>query len=96
MAENLSKADIAKQLSEKLGFLNQAQAKETIDVFLEEIVSNVANGNKIQFLGFGSFEKKHRDATTGKNPKTGEAINIPARDVPKFTAGKQFKDTVNS
>lgn len=50
----------------------------------------------MQLIDFGSFEKKHKDASTGRNPKTGEAIQISARDYPKFTVGKKFKDTVNS
>lgn len=96
MAKTLSKNDLTKSLAEKLEFLNQTQAKEAIDTFLADIAQNVANGNNVQLLGFGSFEKKHKKATTGRNPRTGAELKISARDYPKFSAGKNFKEIVNS
>lgn len=96
MADILTKIDMAKELASKIDFVNQEQAKTIIDTFLDDIISNIASGKKIQFKDFGSFEKKHRAATSGRNPKTGEAIDIAARDFPKFTVGKKFKEVVNS
>ena len=54
------------------------------------------NGDKIQLVGFGTFEVAERAARTGQNPQTGKAIEIPASKAPKFKAGKALKDTVNS
>jgi DNA-binding protein HU-beta len=95
MTDTLGKNDLVKLVAGKVDSLNQEQTKEVIETFLEEIVANVANGNKLQLLGFGSFEKKHKAASTGRNPKTGEPIEISARDYPKFTVGKNFKEVVN-
>ena len=95
MADTLGKNDLVKLVVDKVDSLNQDQTKEVIETFLQEIVANVANGNKLQLLGFGSFEKKHKVASTGRNPKTGEPIEISARHYPKFTVGKNFKEVVN-
>lgn len=58
------------------------------------IQSAVANGDKVSYIGFGSFEKRGRSARTGRNPQTGEALAIEAKSVPAFKAGKAFKDAV--
>ena len=55
----------------------------------------VAAGDKVQLVGFGTFEPRERSAKTGKNPRTGESIEIPASKIPAFKAGKAFKDIVN-
>ena len=79
------KAELTKKDSEKA-------LKALIDVVTEEL----KNGEKIQLVGFGTFEVSERAARTGKNPQTGKAIKIPASKAPKFKAGKALKDTVNS
>ncbi len=78
-----AKADLSKKDSEKV--LNA-----TIDVIAEELTK----GEKIQLIGFGSFEVKNRPARVGRNPKTKEAIQIPASKSPVFKAGKALKDKV--
>ncbi len=60
----------------------------------EAIIDSLAEGKKVSFLGFGSFEPRDRTARKGLNPKTGEIIKIPAKRVPVFKAGKLFKDRV--
>lgn len=77
---NLSKKDV------------EAVLKSFIDVVSEEL----KKGEKVQLVGFGTFEVSERAARTGKNPQTGKAIKIPASKAPKFKAGKALKDTVNS
>jgi DNA-binding protein HU-beta len=74
---------------------SKAQTGETIDQLIETIKKAVAKGDSVQLIGFGSFGSGKRAARTGRNPKTGEAINIPAAKTVKFTAGKAFKDVVN-
>lgn len=72
------------------------------DVFLvlaaltDSIIDSLAEGKKVSFLGFGSFEPRERSARKGLNPKTGESIKIPAKCVPVFKAGKLFKDRLQS
>ena len=74
--------------------LSKTQIDDVLTVILNTIVDSVAAGEKVNFVGFGSFEKHERAAKEGVNPKTKEKIVIPAKTVPKFSAGKMFKDTV--
>src|SRR6201996_5432141 len=74
---------------------SKAQTGETLDTLLEVIKKAVSKGDAVQLIGFGSFGSGKRAARTGRNPKTGETIKIPAAKTVKFTAGKAFKDAVN-
>jgi nucleoid DNA-binding protein len=68
--------------------------EEVIAATFEVIQKSIANGDKVFWAGFGSFEKSHRQERSARNPKTGEVMNIAAKDVPKFSPAKQFKDRV--
>ena len=74
---------------------SKAIAGEAIDAVIGAITNSVVKGDTVQLVGFGSFSQGVRAARTGRNPSTGEAINIPAAKTVKFTAGKAFKDSVN-
>jgi DNA-binding protein HU-beta len=74
----------------------KVQADFVLTVTLDQIIEAVAGGNKITLVGFGSFEAKKQPAREGRNPATGEAIAIPERIVPKFHAGKAFKERVSN
>nr|WP_170151712.1 HU family DNA-binding protein [Trinickia caryophylli] len=74
---------------------SKAQTGETLDTLLEVVKKAVSKGDSVQLIGFGSFGSGKRAARTGRNPKTGETIKIPAAKTVKFTAGKAFKDAVN-
>lgn len=75
--------------------VTQKQATAMVESFIETVKAEVANGEKIQLVGFGTFEGKNRAARTGKNPMTGETVEIAASVAPVFKAGKAFKDAVN-
>ncbi|WP_089158965.1 HU family DNA-binding protein [Caballeronia sordidicola] len=75
--------------------LTKAAAGEMIDATLRSISKAVAKGDTVQLIGFGSFGAGARVARMGRNPKTGEPLQIPTSKTVKFTAGKGFKDTVN-
>ena len=75
--------------------LTKANAAAALDAALNAIMDEVAAGNKVTIPGFGTFDKRHREARTGRNPRTGENVEIPASDAPAFKAGKGFKDKVN-
>ena len=81
---------VAKDLDVTLGGANKAIAS-----VIDNITKVLASGESLQFTGFGTFKVNDRKATTGRNPRTGEAIDIPARKVPAFSAGKTLKDAVN-
>ena len=65
-----------------------------LEAMLETITEAVVRGEKVTLVGFGSFDRRERQAREGRNPKTGEPMKIPATQVPAFSAGKGFKDRV--
>ena len=67
-----------------------------MDAVFSNISGSLKNGNEVRLVGFGTFLVSNRAATTGRNPRTGESIQIPAKKVPKFRAGKVLKSTVNN
>jgi DNA-binding protein HU-beta len=75
--------------------LTKTQAQDAVRALLKTIMGVVADGDKITLVGFGSFEPKVRSAREGRNPQTGETIQIPAARVPSFSAGKTFREAVN-
>jgi len=75
---------------------SKAAAGETIDAFVDVVTQAVAGGHGVQLVGFGTFSTGQRAARTGRNPRTGETLQIAAAKTVKFTAGKAFKDSVNS
>jgi DNA-binding protein HU-beta len=75
--------------------LNKADATRAVDGFVETVTSSLKRGDQVSLVGFGTFSVKHRAARTGRNPQTGQTINIAASNVPGFKAGKAFKDAVN-
>ena len=91
----MTKAELVTMVAEKAD-LTKKDAEKAISALVESISETLAKGEKIQLVGFGTFEVAERAARTGKNPQTGEAIKIPASKAPKFKAGKALKDTVNS
>ena len=77
------------------GNLKKKDAEAAVNAALEVIVETLKAGEKVQIVGFGTFEVKERGARTGRNPQTGEAIQIAASKLPAFSAGKALKDAVN-
>jgi DNA-binding protein HU-beta len=75
--------------------LTKTQAQDAVKALLKTVMQVVADGNKVTLIGFGSFEPKMRSAREGRNPKTGDTIQIPAARVPTFSAGKAFREAVN-
>ena len=67
-------------------------AEEIVNCVFEKIMDDVSKGYKVRIAGFGAFEPKHRAARTARNPRTNEPVHIPARTLPVFTPGKDFKD----
>lgn len=88
----MNKTDLINKVATVVG--TQKQAKEAVDCMLESITEALAGKDTVQIAGFGSFKVSQRKARTGRNPKTGESIQIAAATVPKFTPGKALKDAV--
>lgn len=89
----MNKQELIKEIVSETD-LPSKQVSAVLDSAIRKIISAVAEGDKVQFVGFGSFEGKKREARTGRNPKTKEPIEIPACVSPVFKAGKEFKDAV--
>ena len=90
----MNKTELIEKIAAGAG-LSKTDAKKALDATTAAIKDALVEGDKIQLVGFGTFEVAKRAARTGKNPQTGKAIKIPATKAPKFKAGKALKDTVN-
>lgn len=91
--KDMNKADVIARVHETLGG-TKADAERAVDAMIDGIVGSLKNGEEVSIAGLGIFEAKMRAARTGRNPRTGESITIPAMRVPKFRAAKALKDAV--
>lgn len=73
---------------------SKSQAEQYLDATLAIIQKTVSKGEEVKIVGFGSFSKAVRKAKTGRNPKTGQTVNVPNTNIPRFKPGKEFKDIV--
>lgn len=89
----MNKTELIAEVANKAG-LSRKDAEKALGAVVETITEAVVKSDKVQLVGFGSFETKQREARTGRNPKTKETIEIPATRVPVFKAGKALKDAV--
>ncbi len=93
----MNKAELISAIAEKIESPKKVTKKEVeaiVESMLDTIVETLKSGDKVQLIGFGTFEAKKRGAHEGVNPRTGEAISIAETVVPTFKAGKGFKDSV--
>lgn len=90
----MNKEELVQEVAKKAK-VTQKEAAEIINAFMDTVQKTVAKNKKVTLVGFGTFEARKRSARTGRNPQTGKTINIPAKTVPVFSAGKKFKDVVN-
>ena len=90
----MNKVELIAAVAEKAE-LSKKDAEKAVAAFLESVEEAVDSGDKVQLVGFGTFEVRAREARTGRNPRTKETITIPASKQPVFKAGKALKDSVN-
>jgi len=91
----MNKTELIAAVAEKAE-ISKKDAEKAIKAFTEAVSEELVKGGKIQLVGFGTFEVSERAAREGRNPKSGEVMNIPASKTPKFKAGKALKDMVNA
>lgn len=89
----MNKAELINSMAEKSA-LSKKDSEKALNAFIDSITEALAGGDKVQLVGFGRFEVKHRAARTGRNPKTKEPINIPASNIPSFKASKTLSEAV--
>jgi len=90
----VNKNDLVTVVAGKTG-LSKADSASAVDSVLDAITDALTGGDDVRLVGFGTFSVTNRRATQGRNPRTGERIQIPASKQPKFKAGKSLKDSVN-
>ena len=91
----MNKTELIAAVAEKAE-LSKKDAEKAVKAFTDVVSEELVNGGKIQLVGFGTFEVSERAAREGRNPRSGEVMNIPASKTPKFKAGKALKDMVNA
>ena len=90
----MNKNDLVNQVSDNTG-LSKSDSAKAVDSVLDTITGTLKSGGDVRLVGFGTFLVSKRKATTGRNPQTGAAIQIPAANVPKFRPGKALKESLN-
>ncbi len=90
----MNKAELVSAIADKTA-LSKKDAENAIKAFTDVVAEELKKGQKIQLVGFGTFEVSERAARTGRNPQTGKEMKIPASKAPKFKAGKSLKDAIN-
>ncbi len=91
----MNKSELVAAIAEQAN-LSKKDAESALKAFTDVVTQELSKGEKIQLVGFGTFEVSERAARTGRNPQTGEEMQIPASKAPKFKAGKALKDAVNN
>lgn len=91
----MNKVELVASIAEKAE-LTKVDAEKALKAFIDVVTEEMKNKGKVQLVGFGTFETTERAARTGRNPQTGETIEIGASTSPKFKAGKALKDAVNA
>ena len=90
----MTKADLVDQVT-ALGSLTRRDGEIVVETFFEGVIEAVAADEKVEIRGFGSFRTRQRKARTGRNPKTGDKVEVPAKRVPYFKPSKELRDMVN-
>ena len=90
----MNKGEFVSAVAEASG-LSRGDAEKAVEAMVSVVTGELKKGGEIRIIGFGNFEVTRREASIGRNPRTKEEVQIAARNVPKFTAGKSLKDAVN-
>ena len=90
----MTKADLVEKVT-SLGDLTRRDGEVIVDTLFESVIGALKSGDKIEIRGFGSFRTRQRNARVGRNPKTGDRVEVPAKRVPFFKPSKELRDTVN-
>ena len=90
----MNRAELVAKIAEKCE-MTKKDAESALSAFISSVTEALVEGDKVQLVGFGTFEVRDREARTGRDPRTGNPIEIPASKAPAFKAGKALKDAVN-
>ena len=90
----MNKTELVAAIADKAE-IKKVEAEKAVKAFTEVVAEELKKGEKVQLVGFGTFEVKENKARTGRNPRTGKSMKIKASKAPKFKAGKALKDAIN-
>jgi integration host factor subunit beta len=91
----MTKAELVERVADKIN-LTKKQTETSVNILFNSITEALSKGDKVELRGFGSFRIRHRNPREGRNPKTGDAVYIPAKKVPFFKAGKDLREMVDN
>ncbi|KPK03044.1 MAG: integration host factor subunit beta [Nitrospira bacterium SG8_35_4] len=91
----MTKSSLIEKISEKVEGLSKKQTEVVIETIFESIKETLSKGGKVEIRGFGNFRLRSRNARKARNPKTGEAVDVPPKKVPYFKVGKELREMVN-
>lgn len=89
------RSELLQELHKDNPELRVEEIEQVVDIFFDEITERLAEGGRVELRGFGAFSTREREARTGRNPRTGEAVPVPAKRVPYFKAGKEIRKRLN-
>ena len=90
------RSELLQALAKESPSLRSEEIERVVDVFFDEIAKRLAEGGRVELRGFGAFSTREREARTGRNPRTGEAVSVAAKRVPYFKAGKEIRERLNA
>lgn len=92
----MTKSELIQRLAEANPHLYLRDVERIVTTIFDEITDALANGDRVELRGFGAFSVKERGARTGRNPRTGEAVDVPPKFIPYFKTGKQLREKLNA
>ncbi len=92
----MTKSELIQRLADANPHLYLRDVERIVTAIFDEITNALADGNRVELRGFGAFSVKQRDARTGRNPRTGESVDVPSKFIPYFKTGKQLREKLNA
>lgn len=89
------RSELLQELHKDNPELRAEEIEQVVDIFFDEIAQRLAEGGRVELRGFGAFSTREREARSGRNPRTGDAVDVPAKRVPYFKAGKEIRARLN-
>lgn len=89
------RSELLQKLHDDNPELRAEEVEQVVDIFFDEISQRLAEGGRVELRGFGAFSTREREARQGRNPRTGESVDVPAKRVPYFKAGKEMRRKLN-
>ena len=89
------RSELLQALSQENPELRTEDVERALDTFFEEVAERLSEGGRVELRGFGAFSTRHRDARKGRNPRTGESVDVPEKRVPYFKPGKEMRARLN-